>query len=957
MGNDFLQNLNKTVLNEEWMKNIYAQQRADQQSALKKVFTVVCDNDVTDSQRKALEAKQVTLQDRVEKLEAKMAVLEEELAKNQEEIKKQSDAITGLVSSVQGKSNTLEQRQALIVKSAVNDTFAMYEKGTIGKDAITGEIKRRIQNNSYISSSSKEIEKLLSNLENKQSEVQDLVDTAAKWIDQKNLLESQYGPTKSAYEMIVSSISKMGTTSTSFTNTDATVDVPIYSLEKTEIVGELFDSKMNVEPGNNTSYTGEETANPDATVNAGENNSSSVSANSIQAINEKYAQYLKPELTTGVDPNTTNNNAVVQLGNAINAGLLDDIKASNMSQAQAAQFLSENFGNAQINYSNGKLSVPNGMNAGARPIYASIVDFINNYQGTGKSQFEGTLNTWDSEQGNTISSNKQLASLAENYEQILNKLGNSEPKFTFKEAMYALFDKDKGLFKNTGVIYDLDNQDQGANYAIELAGDSETAQMFEGLSQKIYDIWGVKPGVTASYDGEYIDPDTTPGGSVGNDSDDSGKIDSIQRTDPLSFKTSEDKEFLFVIDRDNDGAFSGASDFVGGSTSSTWLDDLKSLDADNNGVLEGDELANLKLISTEYTDNAQTQQRAGGFLSGETTNVAYGLTSAKGFGIDKIDLNGLEDNVNNSTGKTDINNSEIFNDGFTFTANGVEYDVSRKDDTNEFMEAIYSDAYGKNFEINISEDEVEETINKNYAEYDNLAASYNNIMADVNVLNNVGELAQETRQMFNNTLDRIQSNENLALRQAANKAASLSNANSWQIMKQEVEKLADQQGFSINMEQAKGLYIINGDSITDQDIIDQLKADAEEQEKIESQRANSKEAWSAMIACAQNGLEFSADEILKLLESGEAKDANDIVNILKSQQNINATVDPDTPILDDERSQEIYDAFNKVFNEAGLSDQVVYALTDLCFAQQANPDYMQGKTGEELANEILKNYQ
>ena len=754
-----------------------------------------------------------------------------------------------------------------------------------------------------------------------------MVDTAAKWIDQKQLLESQYGPTKSAYEMINTSLSKIGNTSTSYTNVDASSAIPIYSLAKTEIVGELFDSNMNVEPGKNTNYA-------DGT------GSNLITAD---AITEKYAQYLKPALTSGVDPNTTNNNAVVQLGKAIEAGLLDDFKASDMSQKEIAEFLGDNFANANIAYSsNGGISIPYGHDSQSKEIYSKVNDLFTNY----KSKFEGTLNTWDPNQGNTINSNKQIASLAQNYDEILDKLGNSEPKFTFKEAMYALFDKDKGLFKDSGVIYDLDNQDEGPNYTIELAGDSETAKMYQDLSQKIADIWGVQPGITTSYDGEYVEPET--------DTDD--KVDNIQRTDPLSFKTSDNKQYSFVIDRDNDGAFSAATEFVGGSEGSTWLDDLKSLDTDNNGVLEGDELNNLKMISTDYTDNAKTEYNGGKFLSGQTTNVGYGLTNAQEFGIDKIDLNGLEANVNNSTGKTDINNSEIFNDSFSFSANGVEYTAERKDDTAEFMEAIYSDAYGKNFDIKFTDQEVSDTINENYAEYDTFAASYNNVMADVNIISNIDGLSQEAKQMFNNTLDRIDDNENLTLRQAENKAASLSNANSWQGMKQEVEKLAQQQGISIDMEQAKGIYIINGDSVSAQDIINQLQANEEAQQKAQNGRNTSKEAWSAMIQCSQNGLEYSADEITELLETGKAKDAKEVVEILKSQQNPNANVDPNAEILDSARSQEIYDAFNKVFDEAGLSNSVVDALADLCSAQQADATYMEGKTGEQLAQEILKKY-
>ena len=211
--------------------------------------------------------------------------------------------------------------------------------------------------------------------------------------------------------------------------------------------------------------------------------------------------------------------------------------------------------------------------------------------------------------------------------------------------------------------------------------------------------------------------------------------------------------------------------------------------------------------------------------------------------------------------------------------------------------------------------------------------------------------------MFNNTLDRVENNEKQALRQAENKAASLSNANSWQGMKQEVERLAQQEGISIDMEQAKGIYIINGDSVSAQDIINQLKENEELQQRAENGRSNSKEAWNALILCTQNGLDYSADEITELLETGKAKDAKEVVEILKSQQNPNANVNPEALLLDSERSEEIYNAFNKVFNEAGLEDKVVDALADLCYNQQADENYMEGKTGEQLAQEILKKYQ
>ena len=192
MGNDFssssnelLKKLSSTIMNDSWLQNLYGSKRADQQSELKKIFTVVASNDVTTSEKKALMSRKEVLQDKVERLEAKMAVLEEELAKNQAEIARHADEITNLITSVEDKSEALEEQQKRNVKNAIEDVFYEYEKGIIGKDAVSGEIKKRVKNNTYKDRESAAIEKLLGRLDAKEAEVAALVNDATKWIDQK----------------------------------------------------------------------------------------------------------------------------------------------------------------------------------------------------------------------------------------------------------------------------------------------------------------------------------------------------------------------------------------------------------------------------------------------------------------------------------------------------------------------------------------------------------------------------------------------------------------------------------------------------------------------------------------------------------------------------------------------------------------------------------------------------
>ena len=75
-NNDLMRMLQGTVMNDSWLNEMYGQQRADQQSELKKIFTVVSGNNISESQKDQLIKRRGELQEQVERLEAKMAVLE-----------------------------------------------------------------------------------------------------------------------------------------------------------------------------------------------------------------------------------------------------------------------------------------------------------------------------------------------------------------------------------------------------------------------------------------------------------------------------------------------------------------------------------------------------------------------------------------------------------------------------------------------------------------------------------------------------------------------------------------------------------------------------------------------------------------------------------------------------------------------------------------------------------------
>ena len=255
ISNDLLKSLQNTVMNDSWLEGLYGKQRAEQQQALKGVFNVIADNNFTTDQKKQIETQKETIQEKVERLEAKMAVLEEELAKNAEEIEKQANAITELAAEAEDKSDKMAEKQKKVVKIAIEDVFYMYEQGEIGKDAISSEIRRRISQNMSKTNYQNQIEKVLGKLDAKQGEVSALVSNAQMWIDQRNVLNNQYGVTKSTYDLLNANLAQIGNTETNYTNSDYNKNVPIYSLEKTDLVADKFENpNLNVKPGNNSNY-------------------------------------------------------------------------------------------------------------------------------------------------------------------------------------------------------------------------------------------------------------------------------------------------------------------------------------------------------------------------------------------------------------------------------------------------------------------------------------------------------------------------------------------------------------------------------------------------------------------------------------------------------------------------------------------------------------------------------
>lgn len=72
-------------------------------------------------------------------------------------------------------------------------------------------------------------------------------------------------------------------------------------------------------------------------------------------------------------------------------------------------------------------------------------------------------------------------------------------------------------------------------------------------------------------------------------------LDWIKEFDPIGYNDKDGNRLDFVIDRNNDGIFNGPEEFLGASNN--WQE-MADLDKDGNGIVEGSELAGLKMVKT-----------------------------------------------------------------------------------------------------------------------------------------------------------------------------------------------------------------------------------------------------------------------------------------------------------------------------------------------------------------------
>ena len=100
MGNNYLDKLRSTVMDQKWLEGLYSAQKDEQVSKIKGVFVSVSENNNMSAKDKAeLETQAEAYAKKVEVLEAKMAVLLEQIEKNEEEVSEKAQEVTNLITA------------------------------------------------------------------------------------------------------------------------------------------------------------------------------------------------------------------------------------------------------------------------------------------------------------------------------------------------------------------------------------------------------------------------------------------------------------------------------------------------------------------------------------------------------------------------------------------------------------------------------------------------------------------------------------------------------------------------------------------------------------------------------------------------------------------------------------------------------------------------------------------
>ena len=252
---------------------------------------------------------------------------------------------------------------------------------------------------------------------------------------------------------------------------------------------------------------------------------------------------------------------------------------------------------------------------------------------------------------------------------LLNQM--KDAGFTAKEAVYAI----NWIFDKCNMSYT-----PGGQWSVPNGHGQGAHDTYATLLDQFDKLWGVD----ALRTDDNIDPEN---GGNNNPENPENPEEPVKRTDPIGFANG-DTTYEFVIDRNNDLKFNGASEFLGASKG---IDELKALDTDGNGVISKEEMESNEQLFVLMTDH---------------NTGAHSFLAIAEAGINSIDLKSLK-----SSDWTNINENQLKNTFTVNTANGGSVKGYQTLDNDFYLKKSYNGVENAEMTVTVDDTAIQQAEN------------------------------------------------------------------------------------------------------------------------------------------------------------------------------------------------------------------------------------------------------
>lgn len=210
-------------------------------SELKKTLVALFKSvNVDESSLSRYTSQKTILSNKIKQIEEKMETLKAKIAEKQEEIQEQSEAITKLVEKATQKSIQLKEEQKKATSKATNEVIEMYKSGKITREQFASTLKSKIKGNLSSSSTSKDIESIINELDNKSVEIESLANNISTLSSEKTTLQNQFVSLKSSYNLLSKVINNANNSKIGKNG------IPTYDDNQTTIIASLIEKHSGI---------------------------------------------------------------------------------------------------------------------------------------------------------------------------------------------------------------------------------------------------------------------------------------------------------------------------------------------------------------------------------------------------------------------------------------------------------------------------------------------------------------------------------------------------------------------------------------------------------------------------------------------------------------------------------------------------------------------------------------